>query len=127
MKAIKKYKPRRAISKKQFSPKKESARSKGYDKDWDKYRWRFLHYNKVCYACGDKSKVVDHIIPAKGDKDIFEATNNHMPLCTSCHNTITGKFDRYKEPKTIEKMRWIAQKRKEFGVVSKVKPIQYRK
>lgn len=50
--------------------------------------------------------VVDHMVPHQGDKYWFEKVGNHLPLCVTCHNTVTAKFDRYYvkgdsiEPKT---------------------------
>ena len=127
MKKIKQYKPRRSIGGKQYSPKKKSAREKGYDRDWDKFRFRFLHHNPKCYVCGERSTICDHIVAHKGDKEKFEAINNFMPLCTRCHNYITGKFDKYEVPRTEEKLKWVEKTRKEYGTTVNIKVIPYKK
>ena len=127
MKKIKKYKPRRLIGGKQFSQKQESARSKGYDAEWDRYRFRFLHHNKDCYACSAPSKVCDHLIPAKVNKEMyFWKLDNFVPLCSSCHNFITGKFDRLAVPDTEGKMKWLQEQREIRGLNNRVKIVPFK-
>lgn len=101
--------------------------------EWKNFRARFLAVNDECYACGKKSQVVDHIEPSKGRKDVFERMANHLPLCSSCHNTVTGKFD----SKYIfgsdnsEKLSWLAETRARYEILAaktfkKVKVLRYR-
>lgn len=132
MKKPKQFKPQRAKVKGVFSlesNKKNTGRSKGYDSEWEKYRWRFLYYNKNCYACGrdkessGRSLNVDHIKAHKGNQEIFWDTKNHMPLCHSCHSIVTGRFDKFDEPKTLEKIDWIVKQRKMLGVNVTIKVI----
>lgn len=130
MKKPKTYKPPSMTIKsgRSFKKKQESARKKGYDRDWDRYRFRFLHHNPYCYICGKESKVVDHIKAHKGNTELFEATNNHMPLCTICHNTITGRFDRMSEQDIEGKINYINKMREYNGVTIKIKVVHnYRK
>lgn len=121
MKKTKTYKPRKWSSNKKYGKKRTSARQKGYDNAWDRYRRRFLHYNKSCYCCGGESTVVDHIVAHKGDTEKFKDIKNHMPLCAWCHNTITGKFDQHKIPLLKEKSDWINRKRKEMNISIAIK------
>lgn len=128
MEKIKKYKPNRGTSSKVFGVKKrKSARQKGYDSDWDKYRFRFLHYNKVCYCCGDKATVVDHLLRVSDNPDKFSETTNHLPMCASCHSIVTQKFDRAKKQDVVGKMKWIDYRRRMFGISVKVKVLPYYK
>ena len=97
-------------------------------REWSKYRYRFLHHNPKCYACGQKSEVVDHVKPHKGDVSLFEETTNHIPLCNVCHNTITAKFDSKvtnsnADQKLQEKLEWIFKVRKLNGIAIRVKVI----
>lgn len=94
-----------------------------YDKEWRAYRERFLHHNPLCYRCGSKSTVVDHLIAHKGDVKLFKQTTNHLPLCKSCHDQCTSLFDRnYKVGAPIEKKaKWLKARRAELGLVFKVK------
>lgn len=84
-----------------------------YDKNWERYRARFLAINTECYACGVRAEAVDHLKPHLGDEFLFKKTNNHIPLCISCHNTITSLFDRkYRAGGSIdEKIKWLSRKR----------------
>jgi 5-methylcytosine-specific restriction protein A len=65
-----------------------------YDTEWESYRESFLRINPECYACGETATVVDHLRPHKGDETLFKKTDNHIPLCAICHNTVTTLFDR---------------------------------
>lgn len=124
MKKPKLYKPNRVKGGKKFTFNK-TGRSKGYDRDWDIYRFRFLHHNPNCYCCGQKATVVDHIKAHKGDNNLFKNLKNHMQMCTSCHNYVTGKFDRNNPPLTDEKFQWIAAKREELNISIKIKVLAY--
>jgi len=108
---------------KQFNPRK--SRDNMYKStDWFVYRKAFLSINKSCYCCGHPATVVDHIVAAKDDRELFEKLDNHLPLCHICHNTITALFDRHAKQKLKEKLEWIAEKRKIHGIniVVKVLP-----
>jgi ferredoxin len=50
-----------------------------------------------------------------------------LPLCNTCHGIVTQKFDRFQEPKTIEKLKWIAEQREKLGVKTKVKIVPFKK
>jgi len=84
-----------------------------YNRTWEAYRLRFLAINKECYACGKPAEVVDHLKPHKGDEFLFKKTDNHIPLCTVCHNTVTTLFDRrYRVGDSItKKIEWLSRKR----------------
>ena len=98
---MKQYKPKKPKNLKRFElNKRESSTKRGYDAKWSKYRFRFLHHNPKCYCCGQKANVVDHYIPWKIDKEkYFWNEHNYISLCSLCHNTITGKFDRHAKRK----------------------------
>lgn len=120
------YKPRSTNNPKKFYfEEKVTGRAKGYDKDWEAYRRRFLHYNPHCYCCNEKSNVVDHIKAHKQDQELFKDLSNHMPCCTLCHNTITGKFDRKDPPDLAGKIKWIKDKRRLLNVTRKIKVLPY--
>lgn len=60
---------------------------------WESFSARYLAVNPECYACGARSQVTDHLEPSKGREDVFTREGNFIPLCISCHNTVTRKFD----------------------------------
>ena len=93
---------------------------------WVKYRYAFLRYNPTCYACGIKATVVDHIMPHKGDRKLFEQLDNHAPLCAFCHNKITALFDKKmtkgnKPEMYMKKLTWLADMRLHNDVNTKIK------
>lgn len=103
------------------SSKPRNARKLGYDKEWNKYRFRFLHHNPQCYICPARATVVDHIVAHKGDSFLFKKTDNHLPLCSRCHNTVTGRFDRQDKPLTEDKIKYLQEQRKANGIEVRVK------
>lgn len=133
MKKTKQFKPIRKGSGKKFElggpvDGKETGRAKGYDGDWEKYRWRFLHHNPQCYACGKLKKkgsrhCVDHIVAHKGKIELFWDEKNYITLCKTCHAIVTGRFDKFVEPKTDKKLEWLARQREHFHVNVKVKVV----
>jgi len=68
-----------------------NAGERGYNHRWRKFRKVFLSRNPLCVLCQQRGeivagKVVDHIIPHKGDTKLFWAKDNHQTLCIPCHN-----------------------------------------
>ena len=84
-----------------------------YDRAWEAYRLKFLALNPECYACGKRATEVDHLTPHQGDEKLFKKTDNHIPLCESCHSTVTAKFDmKYRAGNPItDKIRWLNSRR----------------
>lgn len=117
--------------KKQKSFKTKTAGNKAFTKkrlydtgNWVEYRNKFLAANPTCYACGERARVVDHVISHKGNEEKFWSSTNMIPLCKPCHDFITGTFDMHVVPKTEEKMKWIAAKRLQTGTTVKVKVVR---
>lgn len=58
----------------------------------------FLNANPYCEECKRIGKiipvtVVDHIIPHKGNRDLFWDDSNWQAMCKRCHDTKTAKED----------------------------------
>lgn len=75
-----------------------SASERGYDSRWQKARAGYLAVHPFCKRCLDTGKhtaatVVDHIVPHKGDKELFWDKNNWQPLCKRCHDIKTATED----------------------------------
>jgi 5-methylcytosine-specific restriction protein A len=77
----------------------ESARKTGralYDsKEWRHARVNYLDQNPLCAtpACkvrGVRAREVDHIVPHRGDEELFWCYENLQGLCTPCHNKKTA-------------------------------------
>lgn len=106
-----------------FKLQKKNPHAPMYDMpEWKKLRANVLKKNKSCYACGTYSDRmdVDHVEAHKGRLELFLKIDNLIPLCPSCHSTITGKFDRHKEQKLIEKLTWIRDMRLKTNTTTKV-------
>ena len=71
------------------------AAARGYDARWREARKLFLRLHPLCVECLRENKltpatVVDHIIPHRGDKELFWNQENWQPLCKDCHDRKTG-------------------------------------
>lgn len=85
--------------KKKDTDTRGSAYQRGYDGRWRKYRDSFLSKNPFCVECSKEGEyvvatVVDHIIPHKGDKELFWQGSNHQQLCKRHHDIKTAREDR---------------------------------
>lgn len=85
-----------------FRPKRSGAKTlgSGAPKDWQRLyalpRWRaasreYRAANPLCRACQQSGRdepvaVVDHIIPHRGNMQLFWDPNNWQPLCLTCHH-----------------------------------------
>lgn len=83
---------------KQIDDRRGSAASRGYDSRWQRARVHYLRVHPLCVRCQDAGKVtaasvVDHIIPHKGDKQLFWDISNWQSLCKQCHDIKTAKED----------------------------------
>lgn len=67
-----------------------------YGHRWRRARVAFLAANPLCLYCERQGRavaatVVDHIVPHKGDRDLFWSEANWQPLCKRCHDSIKAK------------------------------------
>lgn len=95
---------------KTFDPVRERDQRLHKSEEWKHFSRKYLEINKECYVCGEKSQVTDHIRASKGSEEWFWKEGNFLPLCTVCHNTVTGRFD-YKtsgsEEDVTRKVKWM--------------------
>ena len=75
-----------------------SAAVRGYGSRWRKASKAYLHAHPLCVECERNGRytvatVVDHIIPHRGDPELFWNTSNWQPLCKRCHDKKTGRED----------------------------------
>lgn len=68
---------------------RKSSAERGYDDRWRKARRAYLIQHPICVKCGRPATEVDHIIPHKGDKNLFWNVGNWQSLCHSCHSRKT--------------------------------------
>ena len=75
-----------------------SAASRGYDRAWQKASRLFLQAHPLCEECMKRGKytratVVDHIVPHRGDEELFWDRSNWRALCKRCHDRKTRRED----------------------------------
>ncbi len=75
-----------------------SASQRGYGYKWQQASKGFLKAHPLCTRHelrGDvvAAEVVDHIVPHRGDMDLFWKRANWQPLCKRCHDIKTAVED----------------------------------
>lgn len=72
-----------------------SPSKRGYGSKWVKESARWLQAYPACRECGlidvRSRMVVDHIIPHRGDMELFWRRSNWQTLCRTCHNQKTAR------------------------------------
>lgn len=76
----------------------KSSNDIGYNYRWRQFRAKFLERSPLCVRCQAEGKVVvatvlDHIIPHRGNSELFWRKGNHQPLCASHHSQKTALED----------------------------------
>ena len=73
---------------------KGSSTERGYGYAWQQARLRFLQAHPLCAMCQamkpprvTAANVVDHIVPHRGDMEIFWDQSRWQALCASHHNS----------------------------------------
>ena len=79
---------------------RKGTKEKGYNREWQKARARYLWAHPLCVKCLAQGRyvnatVIDHILPHRGDPVLFWDENNWQALCKSCHDKKTMTADRY--------------------------------
>lgn len=77
---------------------RKSACKRGYGRRWQSVSKAYLANHPFCVRCLEnklytRSEVVDHIIPHKGDMELFWDKNNWQALCKTCHDRKTATED----------------------------------
>ena len=87
-----KVKRREKATRQQYDKRRGTAAERGYNAKWRKERKLYLSEpdNQLCAICLKDGKVtasecIDHIIPHKGDKNLFWDINNWQPSCLKCN------------------------------------------
>lgn len=76
-----------------------SANDRGYTWRWRAARADYLALHPLCRYCEQLGRltpasVVDHIIPHRGNAELFWDVANWQPLCKRCHDSIKAKEER---------------------------------
>lgn len=79
----------------QYERDRPTATERGYNREWKKARDAYLQEHPYCVRCWEedrkkiKATVVDHIIPHKGDYQLFWSRTNWQALCKAHHDRKT--------------------------------------
>jgi 5-methylcytosine-specific restriction protein A len=78
-----------------------TAHQRGYDARWRRARAAYLAAHPLCAECSRQgrvtpARVVDHVVPHRGDQALFWDEANWQPLCDhtspfDCHGAKTGR------------------------------------
>ena len=68
-----------------------SSSKRGYNRQWQKARARYLKAHPLCVQCLKEghavtATVVEHIRPHRGDPVLFRDEKNWQSLCKPCHD-----------------------------------------
>lgn len=63
---------------------------------WRRRSRQFLEAHPYCARCGARATITDHIIPHRGNSDLFWDESNLQALCWSCHSIKTRQEQRQK-------------------------------
>ena len=83
---------------KPLHPDRSSAAKRGYGSKWQRVSKAYLRKHPLCVKCQAQGRyvqatVVDHIVPHRGDKNLFWNESNWQALCKSCHDRKTWTED----------------------------------
>jgi len=88
--------------------------ARGYGGRWQRERLAFLAQHPLCTMCEredrvTQAKVVDHIVPHKGDPHLMWSWSNWQPLCKPHHDVTKQSLDKGgngKAPKLVRTDGW---------------------
>ena len=81
-----KLKARRAEFTRRADDERASANDRGYTFAWRKARKAWIIRHPLCAICGQPATDVDHIIPHRGNRELFWDSSNWQSLCHECHS-----------------------------------------
>ena len=84
--------------KRRIDERRGSSTQRGYGYRWSKAAKGWLLAHPLCAQCERQGRVtagveVDHIIPHRGDQDLFWDSENWQSLCKPCHSRKTARED----------------------------------
>jgi 5-methylcytosine-specific restriction protein A len=86
----------RAEHRRRYDQQRGTSTQRGYDARWRRARLAYLREHPLCIACEREGRItpatiVDHIIPHRGDYELFWRQSNWAAMCKPCHDAKTGK------------------------------------
>lgn len=82
----------------QADAQRGSSTERGYDARWQRASKMYLREHPLCVQCQEEGRVtaatvVDHIIPHKGNYELFWDESNWQSSCKTHHDIKTAKED----------------------------------
>lgn len=71
--------------------RRESAARRGYGRKWRDFRREWFRDQPLCVLCGKPATELDHVIPHRGNMDLFWDEGNLQGLCKECHVKKTAR------------------------------------
>lgn len=101
-----KHKQTRKEYLREYDRRRGSARKRGYNHQWDKASLAFKRANPLCLGCKAVGltkpvEVTDHIIPHKGDEELFWNEDNWQACCRWHHDSVKARLELRFECKEI--------------------------
>ena len=89
-----------AAVKRALDRQRPSAARRGYGPRWRRARAAYLDRHPLCVPCEAAGRlvpatVVDHVVPHRGDSDLFWNEENWQGLCKPCHDAKTAREGRW--------------------------------
>lgn len=87
---------RRRELQREYDARRGTAHERGYTGDWQKARKAWLLEHPLCVECEREGEFVtaidvDHIVPHRGDRELFWDQENWQGLCKRHHWAKTGR------------------------------------
>jgi HNH endonuclease. len=78
--------------------RKQSSSARGYGYEWQQARAEHLRQYPLCRMCQRRGRVVaarivDHVVPHRGDMTLFWDRSNWQSLCVHCHNAVKQRTE----------------------------------
>ena len=81
---------------KQADERRGTAHERGYTAEWSRAAKAYIAANPLCVEHLRSgrvvpSRIVDHVVPHRGDRELFWDTENWQALCKPCHDAKTAR------------------------------------
>lgn len=92
---------------------RSGARARGYTRQWERSAALFKVQHPLCLGCEavglvSATEVVDHVVPHKGDLDVFWDRNRWQPACKWHHDVVKQQLEhRYERGALTEADLWL--------------------
>ena len=95
-----------AERKRDHDRRRGTFQQRGYDARWSKARVAFLRQHPLCVMCARAGRptpatIVDHVVPHRGDPQLFWDERNWQALCKHHHDRDKQRIERGSEREDV--------------------------